>query len=159
MNAKDSFSLTDYQLGMLTSMGISSWTLQTQSDAPVADSQQETQIEKSIPEAISRFKKTSPVAKKEVKAIPGQLLLLMPPEQAEESLVADILLAACFLPTHTRTIVDQDITEFSNFDFAWQFGHEVELSGSVLTTPPLDKMLQPELKQQLWKIMSAHATQ
>lgn len=157
MNSKNTFSLSDYQLGMLTQMGISSWQLQTQGDAKTAVSQQSPPIEKSLPEAISQFKKTT-TAHPEVKSIPGQLLLLMSPRQAEERLVADILLAAHFPSTHSRILIKQDVGNYSGFDLAWQFGQTIEMSDNILTTPALDKMQQPDYKRQLWKILSAYGT-
>jgi len=141
-------------------MGISSWQLQTQSDADAITpvSQPETPIEKSLPVAISQFKKTTATAQTQVKSIPGQLLLLMSREQAEERLVADILLAAGFASTHARTIVKQDVDNYCGFDFAWQFGQTIEMSGTILTTPALDSMQRPDYKRQLWKILSAYGT-
>jgi len=141
-------------------MGISSWQLQTQGDGETikAVSQSQTQIKKSLPVAISQFKKTTVAAQPEVKSIPGQLLLLMSPEQGKGRLVADILLAAGFQSTHARTIVEQDVGNYSRFDLAWQFGQTIDMSGKILTTPMLEKIQQPDCKRQLWEILSAYDT-
>lgn len=149
---------------MLTQMGITSWKLQGPEVVVAANNLPESQSssnkklesEKGLPKAISQFKNGHGVAQTKVQAIPGQLLLLMSSEQAEHQLVADILQAAGFQATHTRTIVEQAISHFKEFDFAWQIGQNLELSGSILTTPPLEKMQRWDLKQQLWKILSTH---
>ncbi|MFT6898381.1 MAG: DNA polymerase III psi subunit [Paraglaciecola sp.] len=160
MNSKNTFSLTDYQLGMLTQMGISSWRLQTSGDGDAITpvSEPETPIEKSLPVAISQFKKTTAAVQAQVTSIPGQLLLVMSVEQSEERLVADILLAARFSSTQTKTIVKEDVGNYCDFDFAWQFGQNIDMSGKILTTLALDKMQLPDYKRQLWKILSAYGT-
>jgi DNA polymerase III psi subunit len=158
MNSKETFSLTDYQLGMLTQMGISSWQLQHQDDTVTVVNQPETLVEKKLPDTISQFKKTTAAVQTEVKSIPGQLLLVMSPGQAEQRLVTDILLAARFSSTHARTIVKEDVGNYHDFDFAWQFGQTVEMSGKTLTTPTLDKIQRANYKRQLWEILSTYGT-
>ena len=176
MNEKTSPTLTAYQQATLGEIGIVTWQLQSAKPLGTAaahyepnthrlthntDVDSDTLLPASsvakapspIPESIKQFK-SQELNTAVKKSVPNSLIFGFDVRSVKGSLVNDILLSVGYPQDKFDKVVNVDCEQYADYAFSWKIGKEVSFQSRLLVTPPIDTLLSPAIKKQLWSVIS-----
>jgi DNA polymerase III psi subunit len=153
MTDKHNTSLSSYQRAILYEMGISQWQL---TEPPAV-----LQIEASVYQTEQPETSVPTVSPPEVVSIPQRVLLLMSANEANDSMVKDILLSLS-LDKHEQVLASpEQLKNYSDYQLAWCINQEHQQNGiqwrdNCLITSSLNSFNNSEYKKQLWLALQKH---
>ena len=140
MNEKTSPTLTAYQQATLGEIGIVTWQLQSAEPLGTAAAHYEPNTHR-LNTAVK-------------KSVPNSLIFGFDVRSVKGSLVNDILLSVGYPQDKFDKVVNVDCEQYADYAFAWKIGEEVSFQSRLLVTPPIDTLLSPAIKKQLWSVIS-----
>ena len=155
MNNSATFSLTDYQRGTLTAMGLTVWRQHQTSDpvteqSPIIFTEDKGKSEQKIGTQNTEGNVPALVCD----SLPEHVLFSK--NLATHPLFTDILTAMDLHEKPRLAINDSDVELYSDYLLVWQVADNIALHGTILTTPDLSSLSSVEAKKTLWQALHSY---
>lgn len=174
MQESSKLHLTNYQLAVLTEMGVSSWQLlgqqQTveQKSMGLSSQNDNSQIEQPMKVAEQVVSKDTALARLAAMKTPIEKPITVPAKTIQKTdnvllavnnelplLMHDVLLALDLEHVEQVLIDATQVPDYAEYPLAWKQAEQVHVEGKVLSTPSLPALQNAQSKKQLWQAIQS----